>query len=75
VVLRRRVRVLEIKGGQSETIDCGPGYGYAAELKYFLNCISKGERPTVVTADDAVRSIRIVEAEVKSARSGEMIKI
>jgi predicted dehydrogenase len=63
------------RGGQSETIDCGPGYGYAAELKYFLDCVGKGQKPTIVTADDAVRSIKIVEAEVRSARSGEVVKV
>jgi predicted dehydrogenase len=57
--------------GKTEPVDCGPGYGYAAELRYFLDCIRKGEKPTVVTADDGVRSVRIVEAEVQSARSGK----
>jgi predicted dehydrogenase len=62
--------------GKTEPIDAGPGFGYAAELRYFLDCVKKGEKPTVVTADDGVRSIRIVEAEVKSARSGgEVVKL
>jgi predicted dehydrogenase len=60
-----------ITNGKSETVDCGPGYGYAAELRYFLNCIRTGEKPSVVTADDGVRSLKIVEAEVASARSGK----
>jgi predicted dehydrogenase len=64
-----------IQGGRAETIDCGPGFGYAAELRYFLNCIATNEKPSVVTADDAVRSIRMVEAEVKSARTGEIVKL
>jgi predicted dehydrogenase len=55
---------------KTQPIDAGPGYGYAAELRYFLECVKKGERPSVVTADDGVRSIRIVEAEVSSARAG-----
>ena len=63
-------------GGKSEVIDAGKGFGYAAELRYFLGCITKGEKPTIVTADDGVRSVRIVEAEVKSARSGgEVVKL
>ncbi|MEO6434616.1 MAG: Gfo/Idh/MocA family oxidoreductase [Tepidisphaeraceae bacterium] len=61
--------------GKSEPIDCGPGYGYAKELKYFIDCVSNGEKPTIVTADDAVRSIKLVEAEVKSIRSGEVVKV
>jgi predicted dehydrogenase len=64
------------KGGQTEAIDAGPGFGYAAELRYFIECAKKNEKPRVVTADDAVRSIKLVEAEVKSARSnGELVRI
>ena len=63
------------QNGQTTTIDCGQGYGYAAELRYFIDCVKKNERPSVVTADDAVRSIKIVEAEVKSARTGEIVRI
>jgi len=63
-------------GGKTETIDAGAGFGYAAELRYFIDCITKGEKPSVVTADDGVRSVRIVEAEVKSARAGgETVKL
>jgi predicted dehydrogenase len=62
--------------GKSEVIDAGPGFGYAAELRYFVGCITKNERPTVVTADDGIRSVRIVEAEVQSARAGgEIVKL
>ena len=63
------------QGGKSEPIECGPGFGYAAELRYFLDCVAKSERPTMVTADDAVRSVRLVEAEVKSARIGEVVQL
>jgi predicted dehydrogenase len=61
------------KGGQTESVDAGSGFGYARELKYFIECAAKGQRPAVVTGDDAVRSIRLVEAEVKSARTGETV--
>ena len=62
--------------GKTEPVDAGPGFGYAAELRYFLDCVTRGERPSVVTADDGVRSIRIVEAEVKSARAGgEIVRL
>ena len=63
------------QGGKNEPIDCGPGFGYAAELRYFVDCVKKGQKPTVVTADDGVRSIKIIEAEVKSARSGELVRL
>jgi predicted dehydrogenase len=64
------------RGGQTEAIDAGAGFGYAAELRYFIECVTKNQKPTVVTADDAVRSIKLVEAEVKSARgNGETVRI
>lgn len=61
------------QNGKSEAIDAGKGFGYEAELKYFIGCVQSGQRPTTVTADDAVRSIRIVEAEVESIRLGKQI--
>ena len=71
-----REQVLKLsQGGKTEAIDLGPGFGYEAELRYFVDCVKKGERPSVVTADDAVRSIKIVEAEVKSAKSGEIVRL
>jgi predicted dehydrogenase len=73
--LARAQPLMVSQNGKSEAIDCGPGFGYEAELRYFVDCVKKNQRPTIVTADDAVRSIRIVEAEVKSARSGEIVRI
>ena len=64
-----------IQGGKSEAIDCGPGFGYGAELRYFVDCVSKGQKPTIVTADDGVRSIKIVEAEVQSANRSETVRL
>src|SRR5438046_3579888 len=29
---------------KTQAVDCGPGYGYAAELRYFLDCIRKREK-------------------------------
>lgn len=63
------------QNGKTETIDAGPGYGYAGELRYFVECVKNGEKPTIVTADDAVRSVRLIEAEVKSCQSGQMVQL
>lgn len=61
--------------GKTETIDAGPGYGYTGELRYFVECVKNGQKPTTVTADDAVRTQQLIEAEVKSCRSGEMVRL
>jgi predicted dehydrogenase len=47
--------------------------GYLHEIKYFLECVAKGERPTTVTMHDAAEAIRVVEAEVESIRRGEVV--
>ncbi len=64
-----------IQDGKSDAIDAGPGFGYTAEIRYFLDCIRNNQRPTVVTAEDGVRSLKLVEAEVQSVRAGETISL
>jgi predicted dehydrogenase len=59
--------------GKAEPIDCGPGYGYEAELRYFLDCVKNNRKPTTVTAQDGVENLRIVEAERESARTGKVV--
>ena len=64
-----------MQNGQVTPIECGPDFGYIRELRYFIDCIKKSEKPAIVTADDGVRSLRLVEAEVKSVRSGEIVRL
>jgi len=51
------------------------GDGYSAELAYFVDCVKSGRRPTTVTAQDAVTSIRITEAEQGSIDSGRVVEV
>jgi predicted dehydrogenase len=44
--------------------------GYDAEIRYFADCVARGVRPEVVTAQDALTTLQICEAEEKSARAG-----
>jgi predicted dehydrogenase len=53
-----------------ETID-----GWVAELRYYVDCVTKGTRPTAVTVEDQVRSIRMIEAESESCRTGKMVTL
>lgn len=41
--------------------------GYYNELKYFVDCVERGEHPTIVTPDDALASLALVHQELKSA--------
>jgi predicted dehydrogenase len=49
--------------------------GYGGEIKYFVDCVSGGVRPKVVTAEDAVTALEICEAEEKSVRDGRVVEV
>ena len=49
-----------------------PGDGYSAELSYMIECIAKGQSPSVVTAGDGASAVEICEAEAESIRSGKL---
>ena len=41
--------------------------GYGNEIQYFLDCLNKGQAPTITTAKDARDSLALVLKELKSA--------
>ena len=50
--------------------------GYYLEEVYFFDCIRKGRRPQIVTPESARDTIRVVRAEIRSARrDGARIRI
>lgn len=49
--------------------------GYFNEIQYFIECISKGEYPAIVTPQDARTSLQIILAEQKSAETGKIIRL
>lgn len=63
------------KDGKSEKIETSGRDGYAGELAYFLECVRNGQKPTVVTADDAVAGLKIVDAEKRSIASGQVEQV
>ncbi len=71
--LAREQPLLLSQGGKTEPIACESGMGYEAELRYFVNCVKTGERPTVVTAEDGVECLRLIDAERESVRSGKIV--
>jgi len=42
--------------------------GYYIELKYFVDCIERGEEPSVVTGEDSVKTVELLAKEIKSAQ-------
>jgi len=49
--------------------------GYDAEIRYFVDCVARGARPQIATAQDALTTIQICEAEEKSARTGTKVTL
>ncbi|HZL34915.1 MAG TPA: Gfo/Idh/MocA family oxidoreductase [Tepidisphaeraceae bacterium] len=58
--------------GKSQAIEIPGTDGYVGELRYFLECIRTNTRPRRVTAQDAVISLQILEAEKKSVESARV---
>ena len=75
--LSRGVDALQVtETGQSgRVIKLDQGDGYRLEIDYMLKCVLSGRSPTVVSARDAVRTLEICEAEEKSVRTGEVVKV
>lgn len=49
--------------------------GYSEEIRYFVNCVARDEKPSIVTANDSVTALEILRAEEKSVRSGKVVKV
>ncbi len=62
--------------GQSTRIlqDRGPD-GYGEEVRYVVECVRTGTRPSVVTARDGLSALEICEAEERSVRSGQVVAV
>lgn len=61
--------------GTCSAVSIDSKMGYELEIDYFLSCIKTGQKPTTVTPESAADSVRIVEAEVKSLRTGRAVKL
>jgi predicted dehydrogenase len=57
--------------GKATPIPCDSDTGWFHEIRYFLQCIAENQPPSVVTAEDAYRSVALIEAELRSLRAGQ----
>jgi predicted dehydrogenase len=48
---------------------------YEAEVAYFVDCVRRGERPTVATPEDALSALRVALAAVESLESGQVVRL
>jgi predicted dehydrogenase len=61
--------------GKAEPVETPTHNGYLGELSYFLECVKTNTKPERVTADDAVVGLQIIEAEQKSAETGQVVLV
>lgn len=61
--------------GKTQKIPVKDSTGWHEEIDYFLTCIQKKRKPTVVTAKTGALSVALYEAELKSARTGRAVAI
>jgi len=61
-------------GGSPRKVPVEAGDGYYHELKHFADCIRKNRASPVVPPESALRSVQLIEAEAKSARSGKIVR-
>jgi predicted dehydrogenase len=62
-----------IQNGNTETITVSSETGYLGELRYFIECIQSGRRPEIVSLDDPIRTLQILEAEEQSVKTGKPV--
>ncbi|MDX2109706.1 MAG: Gfo/Idh/MocA family oxidoreductase [Verrucomicrobiota bacterium] len=63
------------RAGGKVSIPVESGDGYEAELRHFIDCISRKVDSPVVSSESAMESLRIVEAEMASAFKGRRVRI
>ena len=66
---------LHSAGKKPRTVRLKNADGYGEEIRYFIDCVARGERPTVVTPQDGATALEICAAEEKSVRTGKVVKL
>jgi predicted dehydrogenase len=61
--------------GASRAIPVPAGDGYGHELAHFVKCLAGNKASNVVSPESALASVRLVEASVKSARTGKPVRV
>jgi predicted dehydrogenase len=49
--------------------------GYVTELRYFVDCIASGRKPTTVTARDGRNALMVALAEARSVKTGRPVVV
>lgn len=69
------VEMPQAASSRSDTGNISALGGYFNELKYFVECLERGEQPQVATARQAARSVHAVMAELESAETHTTVRL
>jgi predicted dehydrogenase len=67
--------IYDDKTGKVEHPPVPAGFGYTEELRYFIGCVAAGTPPARLAPADSAAAVAIVEAEIKSARTGRAVAV
>ncbi|MEY4388210.1 MAG: 1,5-anhydro-D-fructose reductase [Verrucomicrobiota bacterium] len=63
------------EGQGTRVVKLASGDGYTGELRYFVDCVANRRPPQTVTGLDGLTALEICEAEEKSIRTGQVVKL
>ena len=66
---------LQVAGKKPRTVKLKNADGYGEEIRCFVDCVARGERPTIVTPQDGATALEICAAEAKSVRTSKVVKL
>lgn len=66
---------VEIVGDDVSHPEVSKEDGYQAEISYLIDCIERGEDPVKVSPESAAFSVSLIEAERKSAETGNVVEL
>ena len=73
---REEVTVEDLQPGDVETIGNISALGaYYKEVRYFIDCVKNKKAPEIIKPENALLSLKIIEAECKSVRKKKEIKV
>jgi len=66
---------VHVAGKPPRTVQLEQTDGYMEEVAYFVNCVARGVKPSVVTGQDGLTALEICAAEEKSVRTGAVVRL
>ena len=64
-----------IKDGEKKPPPIEQAQAHHVELQYFARCVREGNPPQVTNAAEAIKGLRVIEAERQSIASGQVVEV